>query len=61
MGAVRRFIVHYVSLCQSSVGDNRQTRLVVAVRGIDPFAIRLLNDDIIELRMRYSEILNFPY
>uniref|UniRef100_A0A0R3RWB2 Hexosyltransferase n=1 Tax=Elaeophora elaphi TaxID=1147741 RepID=A0A0R3RWB2_9BILA len=52
VGAVRRFIVHYVSLCQSSVGDNRQTRLVVAVRGVDPFAIRLLNDDIIELRMR---------
>ncbi|KAL4003587.1 Chondroitin N-acetylgalactosaminyltransferase family protein [Acanthocheilonema viteae] len=52
VGAVRRFIVHYVSLCQSSVGDNRQTRLVVAVRSVDPFAIRLLNNDIIELRMR---------
>ncbi|CAG9539829.1 unnamed protein product [Cercopithifilaria johnstoni] len=52
VGAVRRFIVQYVSLCQSSVGDNRQTRLVIAIRDVDPFAIRLLNDDIIELRIR---------
>uniref|UniRef100_A0A8R1U071 Hexosyltransferase n=2 Tax=Onchocerca TaxID=6281 RepID=A0A8R1U071_ONCVO len=52
VGAVRRLIVHYASLCQSSVGDNRQTRFVVVVRGVDPFAIRLINDDIIELRMR---------
>lgn len=58
VGAVRRLIVHYVSLCQSSVGDNRQTRLVVAVRGVDPFAIRLINDDLIELKMRYFEIFN---
>ncbi|VDK78310.1 unnamed protein product [Litomosoides sigmodontis] len=52
VGAVRRFLFRYVSLCQSSVGDNRQTRLVMVVRGVDPFAIRLINDDIIELRMR---------
>ncbi|VDO21382.1 unnamed protein product [Brugia timori] len=52
VGAVRRLIAHYVSLCQSSVGDNRQTRLIVAVRGVDPFVIRLINDDIIELRIR---------
>ncbi|KAK6101485.1 Chondroitin N-acetylgalactosaminyltransferase family protein [Brugia pahangi] len=52
VGAVRRLIAHYMSLCQSSVGDNRQTRLIVAVRGVDPFVIRLINDDIIELRIR---------
>uniref|UniRef100_A0A915Q3S2 Hexosyltransferase n=1 Tax=Setaria digitata TaxID=48799 RepID=A0A915Q3S2_9BILA len=52
VGAVRRLLVHYVNLCQSSVEDNRHTRLVVAVRGVDPFAIRLINNDIIELRIR---------
>ncbi|EJW83942.1 chondroitin N-acetylgalactosaminyltransferase [Wuchereria bancrofti] len=55
VGAVRRLIAHYVSLCQSSVGDNRQTRLIVAVRGVDPFVIRLINDDIVELRIRCKQ------
>lgn len=55
VGAVRRFIIHYVAVCQSSVGDNRQTRLVVAIRGVDPFVIRLISDDIIQLRMKYSQ------
>ncbi|EFO16227.1 chondroitin N-acetylgalactosaminyltransferase [Loa loa] len=52
VGAVRRLIVHYVNLCQSTAGDNRQTRFVVAVRGVDPFVIRLINDDIIKLGIR---------
>ncbi|KAM3723339.1 Chondroitin sulfate synthase mig-22 [Dirofilaria immitis] len=52
VGALRRLMFHYTSICQSSVGDNRQTRFIVAIRGVDPFAIRLINDDIIELTMR---------
>lgn len=51
--AVRRLLAHHVRLCESSAGDSRQTRVVVAVRGVDPAAIRLINNDVIELRIRY--------
>ncbi|VDN25365.1 unnamed protein product [Gongylonema pulchrum] len=59
VGAVRRLLAHHVHLCESSSGDNRQTRIVVAVRGVDPSAIRLINNDVIELRIRYGLFLVF--
>lgn len=52
VGAVRRLLTHYARQCQLSAGDNRQTRIIVVVRDVDPSAIRLINNDVIELRIR---------
>lgn len=52
VGAVRRLLARHARLCQASAGDTRQTRVVVAVRSVDPAAVRLINNDIIELRIR---------
>lgn len=50
--AVRYLLARFIRLCSAAVDDPRQTRLVVAVRGVNPSAIRLINNDIIELRIQ---------
>ncbi|VDN05832.1 unnamed protein product [Thelazia callipaeda] len=52
VGALRRLLARHMNLCHFSANENRQTRLVVAVRGVDPFAVRLINNDVFELKMR---------
>uniref|UniRef100_A0A915CB52 Hexosyltransferase n=1 Tax=Parascaris univalens TaxID=6257 RepID=A0A915CB52_PARUN len=55
VGAVRRLLARQARLCQASAGDSRQTRIVVAVRAVDSAALRLINNDLVELRLRSSQ------
>ncbi|VDN55177.1 unnamed protein product [Dracunculus medinensis] len=55
--AVRYLLARFIRLCSAAVDDPRQTRLVVAVRGVNPSAIRLINNDIIELRIQQTMLL----
>lgn len=52
VGAIRRLLARHARLCQASAGDSRQTRIVVAVRAVDSAALRLINNDLVELRLR---------
>ncbi|VDM44775.1 unnamed protein product [Toxocara canis] len=52
VGALRRLLARHARLCQASAGDSRQTRIVVAARSIDSGALRLINNDLIELQLR---------
>ena len=50
---VRRLLARHARLCQTYAGDPRQTRVVVAVRFLTSVAMRLINNDLVELRNRW--------
>ncbi|KAK0417201.1 hypothetical protein QR680_012876 [Steinernema hermaphroditum] len=48
--ALRKFIRRHRDLCISSPVDNRQTRIAVVLRGIDPTTARLIGSDLSDLK-----------
>ncbi|TKR78050.1 hypothetical protein L596_018919 [Steinernema carpocapsae] len=49
-GAFRKFVRRHREMCVSSPVDNRQTRITVVTRGIDPGTARVIGTDLNELK-----------
>lgn len=61
ISVITQFLQRHAKLCSANLADTRQTRLVIAARGIDAAAAHKISSDLTELKRRFFIILFYLF